>query len=51
MAKYPIALNSVEKYEYEVTNDVIDYLKAKGITKIKAVVRDTHEKSHYSKWH
>ncbi len=49
--KYPIALDSGEKFEYEVTNDVIEDLKVKGITKIKAVVRDTHGKSHYSKWY
>jgi hypothetical protein len=50
VVKYPISLESGEKYEYEVTNDVIEELKAKGISKIKAVVRDTHGKSHYSKW-
>ena len=49
--KYPIALDSGEKYEYEVINNVIEDLKAEGITKIKAVVRDTHGKSHYSKWY
>lgn len=48
--KYPIALESGEKYEYEVTNDVIEELKTKGVSKIKAVIRDTHGKSHYSKW-
>ncbi len=50
VAKYPIALDSGEKYEYEVANDVIEDLKAKGISKIRAVIRDTHGKSHYSKW-
>ena len=48
--KYPITLASGEKHEYEVTDEVIDELKAKGISKIKAVIRDTHGKSHYSKW-
>jgi hypothetical protein len=51
VVKYPIALASGEKYEYEVTNNVIEDLKVKGITKIKAVVMDTHGKSHYSKWY
>ena len=48
--KYPIVLDSGEKYEYEVTYDVIEELKEKGVLKIKAVIRDTHGKSHYSKW-
>jgi biopolymer transport protein ExbD len=51
VVKYPIALDSGEKFEYEVTNDVIEDLKEKGISKIKAVVRDMHGKSHYSKWY
>jgi hypothetical protein len=51
VVKYPIALDCGEKFEYEVTNDVIEDLKEKGITKIKAVVRDTHGKGHYSKWY
>lgn len=48
--KYPISLDSGEKFEYEVTIDVIEDLKKKGITKIKAFIRDTHGKSYYSKW-
>ena len=48
--KYPVTLDSGEKFEYEVTNDVIEELKTKGITKIKAIVRDTHGKSYESKW-
>ncbi len=51
VVEYPIALDSGGKFEYEVNNDVIEDLKAKGITKIKAMIRDTHGKSHYSKWY
>lgn len=48
--KYPVALDSGEKFEYEITVDVIEDLKVKEISKIKAIIRDTHGKSYYSKW-
>ena len=50
IVKYPVTLNSGEKHEYEVTDDVIEELKTKGVSKIKAIIRDTHGKSYYSKW-
>ena len=50
VVNYPIPLDSGEKHVYEVTNDVIEDLRVKGVTKIKALIRDTHGKSHYSKW-
>ncbi len=50
VTKYPVALDSGEKFEYEETIDVIENLKEKGVSKIKAVIRDTHGKNHYSKW-
>ena len=50
VVKYPFSLDSGEKFEYEVTIDVIEDLKEKGVTKIKAIIRDTQGKCHYSKW-
>ena len=51
VVNYPIPLNSGEKHVYEVTNDVIEDLKSEGVTKIKAIVSDTHGKNHYSQWY
>jgi len=48
--KYPMTLDSGEKFEYDVPYETIDELKEKGITKVKAIIRDTHGKSHYSSW-
>jgi len=48
--KYPITLDSGEKFVYDVTNDVTEELKTKGVFKIKAIVTDTHGKSYESKW-
>jgi hypothetical protein len=48
--KYPVTLDSGEKFVYDVTNDVTEELKRKGVLKIKAIVRDTHGKSYESKW-
>lgn len=48
--KYPIALDCGEKFEYEVPYETIEELKEKDILKIKAIIRDTHGKSHYSSW-
>lgn len=50
IVNYPVALDSGEKFEYEVTIDVNEELKEKGVKKIKAIIRDTHGKNHYSKW-
>ncbi len=49
--KYPLILDSGEKFEYEVPYETIEELKEKGITKVKAIIRDTHGKSHYSSWY
>jgi hypothetical protein len=49
--KYPLTLDSGEKFEYEVPYETIEELKEKGITKVKAIIRDTHGKSHYSSWY
>lgn len=48
--KYPITLDSGEKFEHEVPYDVLENLKEKGVSKIKAIIRDTHGKKHYSQW-
>ena len=46
-----MTLDSGEKFEYEVPYETIKELKEKGITKVKAIIRDTHGKSHYSSWY
>ena len=48
--KYPITLDSGEKFEHEVPYNALEDLKEKGVSKIKAIIRDTHGKKHYSKW-
>jgi hypothetical protein len=48
--KYPITLDCGDKFEYEVPFEAIEELKEKGILKIKAIIRDTYGKSHYSSW-
>jgi hypothetical protein len=48
--KYPITLDCGEKFEYEVPYEAIEELKEKDVLKIKAIIRDTHGKSHYSNW-
>ena len=52
--KYPITLDCGEKFEYEVPYEAIEKVKEKvkekGVLKIKAIIRDTHGKNHYSSW-
>ncbi|WP_343486035.1 hypothetical protein [Allomuricauda sp. d1] len=48
--KYPITLDSGEKFVYDVSDDVSVDLKTKGILKIKAIIKDTHGKNYESKW-
>jgi len=48
--KYPIALDCGEKFEYEVPYEALEEMKEKGVQKMKAIIRDTYGKSHYSSW-
>ncbi|RAR72929.1 hypothetical protein [Flavobacterium aciduliphilum] len=49
--KYPLPLESGETHEYSVEfNQIIDELKQHNISKIKTILRDTHNKKYYSDW-
>ncbi len=48
---FPLGLEPGEKYEYNVPIESFEDLKSNGISKIKAIIKDTHGKFYYSKWH
>ena len=48
---YPLVLEPGQTHEYSVNlNDLIIELKIHQITKIKTILRDTHNKRYYSDW-
>lgn len=48
---YPFVLEPGQTHEYSVNlNDLIIELKIHQITKIKTILRDTHNKRYYSDW-
>ena len=48
---YPLVLEPGQTHEYSVNlNDLIIELKIHQITKIKTILRDTHNKKYYSDW-